>query len=119
MLSTERQNLSVAPDLVRDSSMLNYKDFVPKEISASGFLRPGEYEDFDQAVMAANDWLKEADVKLLKIETVVLPNIHSRWEEGTGDAAIRTSGDSPSQWHQFLRCWYYESNTDPEEANAK
>lgn len=88
--------------------MLHYKDFVPKEISASGFLRAGEYESFDDAVAAANEWLAESRVKLIKIETVVLPNIHSRWEEGSSDASIRTSGDLPSQWHQFLRCWYSE-----------
>ena len=86
--------------------MLSYKDFVPREISASGFMRPGEYESFDHAVAAANEWLTQNNIHLLKIETVVLPNIHSRWEEGSTDAAIRTSGDSPSQWHQFLRVWY-------------
>lgn len=90
--------------------MLKYKDFVPKEISASGFFRAGEYESFDDAVAAANQWLAESRVRLIRIETVVLPNIHSRWEEGSGDASIRTSGDSPSQWHQFLRCWF--SDTD-------
>ena len=88
--------------------MLKYKDFVPREITASGFLRAGEYETFDDAVAAANDWLIGSGVRLLKVETVVLPNVHSRWEEGSGDASIRTSGDSPSQWHQFLRCWYQE-----------
>ena len=86
--------------------MLSYKDFVPREISASGFMRPGEYESFDHAVAAANEWLTQNTIHVLKIETVVLPNIHSRWEEGSTDAAIRTSGDSPSQWHQFLRLWY-------------
>ncbi len=88
--------------------MLKYRDFVPREISASGFLKPGEYESFDHAVDAANHWLADNHIRLLKIETVVLPNIHSRWEDGTVDAAIRTSGDSPSQWHQFLRIWYQE-----------
>jgi hypothetical protein len=91
-------------------NMLQYKDFVPREIAAAGFLRAGEYETFDDAVLAANQWLQESGVHLLKIETVVLPNIHSRWEEGSGDAAIRTSGESPSQWHQFLRCWYRASD---------
>jgi len=54
--------------------MLHYRDFVPREISASGFLRPGEYESFDHAVAAANEWLENASVTLLKIETVVLPS---------------------------------------------
>ncbi|MGI9517982.1 MAG: hypothetical protein ACR2NP_13095 [Pirellulaceae bacterium] len=89
--------------------MLRYKDFVPREIAASGFFKVGEYESFDHAVEAANGWLAETEgVRLINLETVVLPNIHSRYEEGTGDASIRTSGDSPSQWHQFLRLWYQD-----------
>ena len=86
--------------------MLRYKDFVPKQIAAPGIFDAGEHESFDAAVIAANKWLSESDVKLISIETVVLPNIWSKWEEGSGDASIGTSGDSPSRWHQFLRCWY-------------
>ena len=86
--------------------MLKYKDFVPKQIEAPGFLNPGEHESFDHAVRAANQWLVENDIKIIGMETVVLPNIWSRWEEGSVDASIGTSGDTPSRWHQFLRCWY-------------
>ncbi len=86
--------------------MLKYKDFVPKQIEAPGFLNPGEHETFDEAVRAANQWIVENEVKLMSMETVVLPNIWSRWEEGSRDASIGTSGDAPSRWHQFLRCWY-------------
>lgn len=89
--------------------MLKYKDFVPRQIQAMRFLRAGEYESFDDAVKAANEWLATHPVELLKLETVVLPNIHSRWEEGSTDAGICTSGDSPSEWHQFLRCWYRDT----------
>ncbi len=88
--------------------MLNYKDFVPKQIEAPGFLNPGEHESFDHAVAAANDWIVENDIQVIGMETVVLPNIWSRWEEGSADASIGTSGDTPSRWHQFLRCWYRE-----------
>ncbi len=88
--------------------MLKYRDFVPQEIKAPGFLNAGEHEAFDHAVEAANRWLVESDVKLISIETVVLPNIWSRWEDGSSDASIGTSGESPSRWHQFIRCWYYE-----------
>lgn len=87
--------------------MLKYKDFVPEQISAPGFLAPGEHESFDHAVQAANDWLSESNVRLVCLETVVLPNIWSKHEEGSADASIGT-GDSPSRWHQFLRCWYQE-----------
>ena len=86
--------------------MLKYKDFVPKEISAPGILKPGEHESFDAAVEACNKWLTENSVKIIGLETVVLPNIWSRWEEGSADASLGTSGEGPSRWHQFLRCWY-------------
>lgn len=86
--------------------MLKYKDFVPKEIVAPGFFKEGRHESFDDAVTAANQWLTDNRVSVISIETVVLPNIWARWEEGTVDASLGTSSDSPSRWHQFLRCWY-------------
>jgi len=39
-------------------------------------------ETFDEALTAANQWLQEHGIRLHHIETVVLPNIWSRWEEG-------------------------------------
>ena len=92
--------------------MLQYKDFVPKQISAPGVFRAGEHESFDEAVLAANRWIKNSKVKLVSAETVVLPNIWSKWEEGSADASIGTSGDSPSRRHQFLRCWYEDGSEE-------
>ena len=86
--------------------MLKYKDFVPEEIEAPGFFKEGRHESFDHAVEAANKWLSENRIALISIETVVLPNIWSRWEEGSNDASLGTSSDAPSRWHQFIRCWY-------------
>jgi hypothetical protein len=86
--------------------MLQYRDFVPKQIEAPGFLTPGVHESFEAAVAACNEWLANEEIQLISLETVVLPNIWSRWEEGSVDASIGTSGDAPSRWHQFLRCWY-------------
>ncbi len=87
--------------------MLKYKDFVPEQIKAPGLFDHGEHESFDHAVQACNQWLAQHPVTLVNLETVVLPNIWSRWEEGSTDASLGT-GDSPSRWHQFLRCWYTE-----------
>lgn len=86
--------------------MLRYRDFAPKVLAEPGLFTAGEFETFDEAVEAANDWINEENIALISIETVVLPNIWSRWEEGTADGALGTSGDSPSRWHQVLRCWY-------------
>ena len=86
--------------------MLRYRDFVPRMLEAPGLFKSGEYESFDDALAAANQWLQEIGIRLHHIETVVLPNIWSRWEEGSNDVAIGTSGEMPSHWHQFIRCWY-------------
>ncbi|MEX2026535.1 MAG: hypothetical protein WEH44_04525 [Pirellulaceae bacterium] len=86
--------------------MIRYHDFVPKMTAPPGFFSPGEYETFDAALEAANAWIKENDVQVMHVETVVLPNIWHTWEEGTKDGALGTSGESPSHWHQIVRIWY-------------
>lgn len=86
--------------------MLHFQDFVPKMIAAAGFLKAAEYESFEEAVAAANRWLHEHAVRIVNVETVVLPNIWSRYEEGSTDTELGTSGESPSHWHQFVRIWY-------------
>ncbi len=88
--------------------MLRYIDFVPKQLAEPGFFAPGEHEDFNAAVAAANDWLAGNKVRLINLETVVLPNIWSRWEQGSADASLHTSGENPSRWHQFVRVWYMD-----------
>ncbi len=88
--------------------MIRYRDFVPHMLQAPGLFRSGDYESFDTALEAMNDWLRAEKVRLVNVETVVLPNIWSRWEEGSSDVALGTSGEMPSHWHQFIRCWYEE-----------
>ncbi len=94
---------------------LKHRDFVPRMIrEPSLFKCAGEYETFQDAVDAANAWIINSHIDLINLETVVLPNIWSRWEEGTGDGSLGTRVDSPSLWHQFLRCWYRASDSAEE-----
>ena len=93
--------------------MLCFRDFVPREIKAPGLFVVGDHENFEQAVEAANHWLATHRVRLVNLETVVLPNIWSRWEDGTHDADLNTSGTNPARWHQFLRVWYQSEETQP------
>lgn len=88
--------------------MIHYRDFVPEMTQPPGFLTPAEHESFDAALADANAWISEGKVRLLSVETVVLPNIWSRFEEGTKDGALGTSGEQPSHWHQFIRVWYQD-----------
>lgn len=86
--------------------MIQFRDFVPEMLSAPALFKAGEYESMEAALAAANSWIKEYDIKIVNVETVVLPNIWSRYEEGTSDVALGTSGEMPSHWHQFVRVWY-------------
>ena len=86
--------------------MIEFRDFVPEVVSEGALFKAAEYESLDAAVTAANRWVHEFKIKVINIETVVLPNIWSRWEEGSTDTSLGTSGDSPSHWHQFIRIWY-------------
>jgi hypothetical protein len=86
--------------------VIHYRDFVPEMVEPPGFFSPAEHESFDAAVADANLWIAENRIKVLSVETVVLPNIWSRFEKGTSDGALGTSGEQPSHWHQFVRIWY-------------
>ena len=86
--------------------MIQFKDFVPQMIAAPKLFQAGEYESFEAALKAANLWIKERRVQVMHVETVVLPNIWSRYEEGSTDPSLGTSGEMPSRWHQFIRVWY-------------
>ena len=88
--------------------MIQFHDFVPEMLSPPGFLKVATNEPLQLALDRANAWIKENGVRVINIETVVLPNIWSRWEEGSRDPALGT-GESPSQWHQVVRIWYEAS----------
>jgi hypothetical protein len=85
--------------------MLRYHDFVPQLTKPAAFLSPAEHESFDAALADANHWIKENEIRVVSVETVVLPNIWNRFEEGSRDTALGV-GDSVSFWHQFIRVWY-------------
>jgi hypothetical protein len=90
------------------NAMIAYRDFLPRQLKAPrlsfdlGDMR-GEYEHFDAAVAAANEWISESDARIINVETVVLPNVWSPYE-GPEDAAL-AAGES-AIWNQFLRVWY-------------
>jgi hypothetical protein len=86
--------------------MLRYQDFVPMQTKQWAFLSPPEYESFNAALAAANKWIKENEIKVLNVETVALPNIWGRFEEGSADPALATPDGAYNSWHQFIRVWY-------------
>jgi hypothetical protein len=83
---------------------MRFRDFVPKQLKGK-WHESRKYEDFEAAVAAATDWVRESGIAPLQIETVVLPNIFEPRESGSTDPALGTVSGWAS-WHQFLRVWY-------------
>lgn len=89
--------------------MIRYRDFTPTR-TPGGLLHSDRYESFDTAVSAAQAWMDEMKVDVVSLETVVLPNIWSKNEQGTADASMETEQamTAVNEWNQFLRVWYRE-----------
>lgn len=104
--------------------MLYCKDFVPtlvrQQAAKVGLFSYSpeivECEDFSFAVLEAGKWLRSGGVRLVQVETVVLPNLWQEGEEGSQDTSIRTSTGQHggrAYWHQFVRVWYTTDKEPP------
>ena len=66
-----------------------------------------EFETFEKAVASANAWIAQEAIRVIHVETVVLPHayIHdARDVSQTGQAILQAS--SLAFWEQFVRVWY-------------
>jgi hypothetical protein len=86
--------------------VIAYHDFVPRVKDRGGFLRPAQFETLRASIFEANRWIKERNIRVFNVETVVLPNLHQAHEEGSEDVSLRTSGEMGATWHQFIRVWF-------------
>ena len=86
--------------------MINFRDFAPEVTDTGGLFKLPTLEQLSGALARANDWVAGNDVRVFNIETVVLPNIHSPGEGGSGDPQLHTSGEMHAFWYQFIRVWY-------------
>jgi hypothetical protein len=81
---------------------IGYKDFFPAVLK-SGFFST-EHEYLPATVVRASAWVAQTGVRVINIETVVLPNI--KRAEDASQVGIRTSGEMSSYWYQVVRIWY-------------
>jgi hypothetical protein len=85
---------------------IGYRDFFP-EVLKRGFFSNVQ-EAVPDTVVRANAWIAESGVRVINVETVVLPNIDKA--EDASEVGIRTSGDMSSYWYQVVRVWYEDNN---------
>ncbi|HCX20435.1 MAG: hypothetical protein CMB80_13735 [Flammeovirgaceae bacterium] len=85
------------------------KDFVPEK-SKGGMFKSGKMQTFQEVLDIANDWIAQnPQYNVVNVETVVLPNIHEKDEEGSTDTELWTGGESSSNWYQLVRVWYKDN----------
>ena len=80
---------------------IGYRDFFPTVLKSGFFSK--EHELLRDTVARANEWVDEHNVKVINIETVVLPNIDN--VSDASQVGIRTSGEMSSRWYQVVRVW--------------
>jgi hypothetical protein len=85
-------------------STVIYRDFLPQETPRRGLFGGVDYSDFNSCVEAMNVWLEQNPVKIVQVETVILPNMHSAHEDGSTDTELQVSAQTV--WYQFVRLWY-------------
>jgi hypothetical protein len=84
---------------------IHFQDFFPT-ILKRGFFSD-DHENLRATVDRANEWIAERKVRVLNVETVLLPNIDEVAD--ASQVGIRTSGESSSFWYQVIRVWYVGS----------
>jgi hypothetical protein len=89
------------------SMAIGYRDFFPALLKKGVFIST-EHEGIAVTVARANEWIALGGIRVINVETVVLPNIKSA--EDASQVGIRTSGDLSSYWYQVVRVWYEVPN---------
>ena len=87
--------------------MITFKDFVPAVTAGPNIFGKRSFEDLAQTRQKMNEWIEnEPNLKIINIETVVLPSIHKPSEKGSDDPELKIHGETISKWYQFFRVWY-------------
>jgi hypothetical protein len=88
---------------------VGFKDFVPKQEGTKpvllGLVQAPVFAELKEAVARANRWIARTGVRILNVETVLLPNV----KETDESAVVTNRGDVMDSWRQFIRVWYVES----------
>lgn len=71
----------------------------------------GQWEPFDRAVFAANAWITQHSVRVLNVETLLMPNVWNSAARGTLESRMHSSAEMATHWYQIVRVWF-----DPEPA---
>jgi hypothetical protein len=86
--------------------MIAFQDFAPAQLSISGGPIASQWEPFDQAVIRANAWIQQYSIRVISVETLLLPNVWNTVARGTLESRMHTSADMANHWFQVVRVWF-------------
>lgn len=88
--------------------MIAFKDFVPQQTQRQGFIKPAQWETLEQVVGAANNWLRDQEVTIINIETIVVPGLRAKTKPESERANFSYGGYTTysGEWSQLIRVWY-------------
>lgn len=87
--------------------MFAYKDFAPEVVEKGGMFRSNKVEALKEVVATANNWAATNSVKVINIETVLLPVTTKDPGKSFERAAINVELGM-AEWTQIIRLWYQE-----------
>ena len=94
--------------------MIAFRDFVPQPLNYTGppkgffaLRKVPEFETFEEAVALANAWIAQDAIRVIHLETVILPHVYIRDAKDVSETeqAI-VEGHKVAFWEQFVRVWY-------------
>lgn len=86
--------------------MIEFMDFVPP-VEKPSMFKPLSGPPLETLMDEVNAWVRRhSHFQIMNIETVALPNIHQKREEGSTDTSLIIPDYHGAAWHQFIRIWY-------------
>lgn len=79
------------------------RDFIPNVVEAR-IVRDDKLETVEDLIQRANRWIASSGVRVIDVETVLLP--HETSESGAQEPGINISGTLGGQFKQSIRVWY-------------
>lgn len=97
------------------NQMIQYKDFAPRITERGPFGGPSEYESFLEVVREVNQWIASTSIRIINVETVVLPDSLKSTSDGVygvtvsnGVYPVMISQGVTVNYFQCVRVWYRE-----------
>jgi hypothetical protein len=82
---------------------ISYQDFFPMVLKPGKIFTPDVLETLSETVVRTNCWIVQSGVKVMNVETVLLPNVNHR---DPLQSSFYSGGDGRTNWYQIVRVWY-------------